>query len=353
MPPWSVHPQGALHALGSRILFYFEGFTQAKNPAAPDSNEDRIVAVPGRLYAVIDGATDLSGLRYDDRLGHGATGGHLAAQAVAEALAIAGAGAFAALPDPVALVAALNGAIAGCYERIGIAAAEIHSGRQRFRAAFSAALIAGDTMRLVAVGDCSIRINGRPVLDHHFPGDSVLSKARAAAWAALSAKGLDPDTIRPLARQFIVEGPASAAPPSPLTDADVAAILAEVRADAMVLAACGNDLAQIDFILGAGLEGIRANPAAFDAAALDGVTDAGAAIRTLDVPIAAVETLELASDGYPAQPDAVNIAAWEAALAHADLTDPDRIGAYPSTKGRHGITFGDDRSILIISAGKR
>jgi hypothetical protein len=192
------------------------------------------------------------------------------------------------------------------------------------------------------------------VLDHHFPGDSVLSKARAAAWAALSAKGLDTDAIRPLARQFIVQGPAAALPPpQPLTDADVAAILAEVRADAMVLAACDKDLAQIDFILGAGLEGIRANPAAFDAAALDGVTDACAAIRTLDVPIAEVETLELSSDGYPAQPDAVNIAAWEAALAHADLTDPDRIGAYPSTKGRHGITFGDDRSILIISAGKR
>ncbi len=334
-------------------MLHFEGFTQAKNPDAPNTNEDRIVAIPGRVYAVIDGATDLSGLRYDDRLGQGATGGHLAAQAVAEVLAVAGAGAFAALPEPNDLVASLNDAIAATYQRIGIPAEEIASGRQRFRAAFSAALVCGDTVRLIALGDCSIRLNGRPVLDHHFPGDTVLSKARAAAWAILVAKGLDVDSVRPLARQFIVQGPASGqALPGPLTEDDLAAILASVRADPAVLDACGNDLGVVDFILGAGLEGIRANPGGFDAMVLDGVSDAQPVVRLLDVPVGDIETLELSSDGYPTQPVTADIAAWEQSLAEADRIDPDRIGLHASTKGRVGKNFGDDRSILIIYAGK-
>ncbi|ODT66835.1 MAG: hypothetical protein ABS75_24925 [Pelagibacterium sp. SCN 63-23] len=334
-------------------MHHFEGFTQAKNPDLPESNEDRIVAIPGRLYAVIDGATDLSGLRYDDRLGHGATGGHLAAQAVAEALAIAGAGAFGDLPDPAALIAALNEAIAATYRRIGIAEAEIASGRERFRAAFVAAFVAGDNMRLVALGDCSIRVNGRAVLEHHFPGDSVLSKARAAAWSALAAKGLDAATIRPVARQFIVQGPASGAElPEPLDAHDLAAILAEVRADPAVLAQCDNDVARVDFLLAAGLEGIRADPGGFSAMVLDGVSDARSSVRVFDLALEEVETLELSSDGYPAAPETVSIAAWEAVLAEADRVDPERIGAYASTKGRVGKNFGDDRSILIISAGK-
>jgi hypothetical protein len=334
-------------------LLHFEGFTQAKNPDAPETNEDRIVAIPGRVYAVIDGATDLSGLRYDDRLGQGATGGHLAAQAVAEALAIAGAGALVNLPEPSELAATLNGAIAATYRRIGIAEEEIQSGRQRFRAAFSAALVVGDKVRLIALGDCSIRLNGRLVLDHHFPGDTVLSKARSAAWSILVGKGLDANTVRPLARQLIVQGPASGrALPGPLTADDLAAILTSVRADPSVLTACSNDLALVDFILAAGLEGIRANPSGFDATVLDGVSDASPSIRTLDVPLGNTETLELSSDGYPAQPAAVSIAAWEQALAEADRIDPDRIGPHASTKGRHGKNFGDDRSILIISAGK-
>jgi hypothetical protein len=334
-------------------LHYFEGFTQAKNPVLPDSNEDRIVAVPGRVYAVIDGATDLSGLRYDDRLGQGATGGHLAAQAVAEALAIAGAGAFHHLPDPLELVAGLNEAIAATYRRIGIAAAEVESGRERFRAAFVAAFVAGDTIRLVALGDCSIRLNGRAVLDYHFPGDLLLSQARSAAWSVLAAKGLDAAAIRPLARQLIVQGPASGMPPpEPLDADDLATILGAVRTDPAVLASCGDDVALVEKFLAAGLEGIRADPGGFNALVLDGVSDARSAIRMLDVPVATVGTLELSSDGYPAAPAEVSIAAWEAALAEADRLDPERIGPYASTKGRVGKNFGDDRSILIISAGK-
>ncbi|MFD2647341.1 hypothetical protein ACFSX5_05960 [Devosia albogilva] len=333
-------------------MHHFQGFTQAKNPDAPETNEDRIVAIPNRLYAVIDGATDISGLRYDDRLGQGATGGYLAAQAVAEALASVAAGPLASLPDPTELVGDLNHAIAATYERLRTAEPDIRSGLARFRAAFSAAFVSGDMVRLVALGDCAIRVNGRAVLEHHFPGDTVLSKARAVAWQILLDKGLSVAGTRAVARQLIVQGPASSAPPpESLTSVDIADVISAVRNDALVLEACGNDLALVDVILTAGLEGIRADPDAFHAAALDGVSDTGSSARVLDLPRSEINTLELATDGYPALPDGTGIAAWEAALAEADRIDPDRIGPYASTKGRVGKNFGDDRSILFISAG--
>ncbi len=341
----------ALHPAGGHHLHHFQGFTQAKNPDAPETNEDRMVAIPNRLFAVIDGATDISGIRYDDRLGQGATGGYLAAQAVAEALASAAAGPFSSLPDPGVLVGQLNAAIGATYERLQIPHDDIESGRARFRAAFSAAMVAGNMVRLVALGDCTIRVNGAAVLEHHFPGDTVLAKARSVAWSILLEKGLTPDQARPIARQSIVQGPASkSAPPEPLTPADMSVVVERVRSDSLVLEACAGDLALVDFILSAGLEGIRADPEGFRAAALDGVSDTSGSVRVLDLPLESIDTLELATDGYPAQPAATSIAAWEDALSEADRIDPDRIGPHASTKGRVGKNFGDDRSILIISA---
>src|SRR4051794_12821506 len=40
-----------------------EAFSQGKDPTAPHANEDRFVILPGRAYAVIDGATAKTGAR--------------------------------------------------------------------------------------------------------------------------------------------------------------------------------------------------------------------------------------------------------------------------------------------------
>jgi hypothetical protein len=330
-------------------LYHVEAFTCAKNPASPESNEDRIVAIPGRLYAVIDGATDIGGLRYDDRSGRQAAGGRLAAEAVAEALAIDDAGSFTHLPDPQRLVADLSAAIGAVYARLDLPTDEILSGHQRFRAAFSAALIAGETLMLVALGDCTIRLNGQAVLTLAFPGDAVLSRARAVGWSILEERGMPADAIRPLARQSIVQGPASQQPlPAGFRPDDVEAICAAVHADPEVQTACG-DRAMIDSLLRAGLRGVRVDPERFDAVTLNGVGNPADKVRTLQIPLADVDALEIASDGYPVLPEQMEIATWERALAEVDATDPDRIGSYAGTTGRTATTFGDDRSILIAS----
>ena len=123
---------------------------------------------------------------------------------------------------------------------------------------------------------------------------------------------------------------------------------AAVHADPEVQTACG-DRAMIDSLLRAGLRGVRGDPERFDAVTLDGVGNPVDKVRTLQIPLADVDTLEIASDGYPVLPEQMEIAAWERALAEVDATDPDRIGSYAGTKGRTATTFGDDRSILIAS----
>lgn len=322
-------------------MHHIQLFTCAKDPSAPDTNEDRIVVIPGRLFAVIDGATDLGGIRYDDWLGQNASGGRLAAEAVAEALCTVGAGGFDALPDPRDLVATMNGAIGAIYARLGL------GGRHRFRAGVSAALISGSTVRLLAVGDCTIRINGEVVLAHAFPGDTVLAKARSVAFMILTQRGMDIDSIRALARQAIVQGPTSEPLPEPFRPEDAQTIRDAVMADPAVRQACGNDAALIDALLRTGLQGVRNDPEAFDAVTFDGVGDPSRALRSIDLPLEGVETLELASDGYPAMPAGVGIAEWEDVLSIADEVDPERIGIHCSTKGRTAETFADDRSVLV------
>ena len=60
---------------------HLQAFSAAKDPDRPEANEDRLVVVADRLYAVIDGVTDRTGRRYGDR-----TGGRLAAETVERAL---------------------------------------------------------------------------------------------------------------------------------------------------------------------------------------------------------------------------------------------------------------------------
>ena len=180
-------------------MHHFEAFTAAKDPARPETNEDQMVLRPGLVLAVIDGATDISGERFDDPLGTAATGGRLAARAMAQALSGWAAGETDAPPDPLPALEATNAGLLSLYHRIGRLDAAASNGELRFRATFAGAFFSRDCIRLVRLGDSGFRVNGRPVLEKHYPGDTVLSAARSAGWQRLSASGLDADSIRPLA----------------------------------------------------------------------------------------------------------------------------------------------------------
>ncbi len=307
-----------------------EGFACAKDPLAQDACEDRLVALPDRCIAVVDGATDLSGRRFAGR-----TGGWLAAEAVARALA-----ALEGLPEAVAVATAAHDAIAGVYRRLGAEAPA--DPRDRFRAAFAVLFVDGDRARLVVSGDCRARVDGAEVLARSNPAEAVAIAARVHLWQRLAAQGHPPAVIAPAARAAIAEG--LDAPPPPLVSAaDLAAVHETLNADETLTAALGGPevLARL---LSAGLRGVRAAPEAFGLGGVDGVVPPRD-VRALDLDARA--TVELASDGYPLPGAAPTVAAWEAAFARVEAEDPHRIGRFAGTKGSADGRFADDRSVVI------
>lgn len=333
---------------------YFEGFTCAKNPSQPESNEDQIVIRPNLVYAVIDGATDISGARWDDELGGQATGGRLASSAIARAL-YSWQGDSAHPPEPATILAELNAALASVYVRLGIYETAKGSFEARFRATFAGAFAWSGGVRLIRVGDSGFRINGAPVLANAFPADVVLALARSEAWHLLTSRGMPAAKVRPAVRQLIVKGLAHirAGSVGGLSSEDFQAIERQVIAQSEALEAAALTPEEARHIMAGGLEAVRADPARFNAVVLDGISDVTASMAVLDVALNEVKTLEVFSDGYPTTPEGVSVAAWETALRYADVSDPERIGPFKSTKGRVGANFGDDRSIVIakISAG--
>lgn len=325
-----------------------EFFTCAKDPLSPDSNEDSAILMPGRLLAVLDGATDISGNRYDDILGRQATGGRLASQAAAHALTGMAKAPFEKLPEVATVIACANAGLRATYDRLGITQTDVKSGKHRFRTTLAAAFFAGDRVRLICLGDCAIRINGTEILRREFPADRIFSAARAAGWSILSERGEPAEAIRPIVREMIVRGlDPDNPPPPPLTREDGAAILASVLSDPESARVFANDTSRMADVLAVGLSGVRRNPAAFGAEVIDGLADATPFAISKDLAFDSLETIEIISDGYPATAETAHISAWEAALAHADKVDPDRIGPYASTKGCSPGRFGDDRTILI------
>jgi hypothetical protein len=307
-----------------------EGFTCAKDPAAQDRCEDRMVALPDRCIAVVDGATDLSGRSFDGR-----SGGWLAAEAVAGALL-----GLKGLPDPNAVAEAAIGAIADTQRALGRDAPE--DPRDRFRAAMAVLYVEGARGRVVVIGDCRVRVNGAEVLTRANPAENVAIAARADLWRRLAARGHEPGAIAPAARAVIAEGIA-VPPPPPLTADDLAAMRAALMADAG-LAVAADGPAAVERLLLAGLRGMRSDPVTFALAGIDGIGPAHD-MRFLDIDARA--TVELASDGYPLAGAAATVASWEAAFAAVEAEDPHRIGRFAGTKGSAGRRHADDRTIVI------
>ena len=292
--------------------------------------EDRLVALPDRCIAVVDGATDLSGRRFEGR-----SGGWLAAEAVARALAT-----LEGLPAPDAVGRAAHEAIAGVYRRLGEAAPD--DPRDRFRAALAVLYVTDGRARLVVIGDCIARVDGDEVLARANVAEAVAIAARAHLWRRLEAAGHAADLIAPAVRAVIAEGSATR-PPPPLTAHDVGAMRAALLSDAGLIAAAGGP-AVVARLLAAGLRGVRADPVGFGLGGIDGVAPPRD-IRSLDIDARAV--VELASDGYPLPGAAPTVAAWEAAFAEVEAEDPYRIGRFAGTKGSGGGRFADDRTVVI------
>ena len=332
-----------------------DAFTEGKNLDDPDANEDQLLVLPGRGYAVIDGVTDRTGHRYDGMLA-----GRMAGLVVRDATA-----AFLLDPanrdlDPEALVIHVTAAIQAAYARFGIAGEARDRPARRFGATLALAADQGDTIRIVLVGDSGVRLNGAEliVID---PGlDKVTAGIRVKAWQKLEDLGASRVDCLRVSRSCVFNGLKSLQPDMrPWLDAQS---LADLRNSYLAEAeARFPDIpkADLETLIDGGIidgqgrfQNNTNSPLSY--CVLDGFAVPMPLVHILDRPKSAIRTLELFTDGYFRPGHEPTIDAWEAAFAEVERIDPDKRHRHPSVKGTIGRIRADDRTVVIVeSRGNR
>lgn len=329
-----------------------EAFSEGKNLDDPAANEDQLLVLPGRGYAVIDGVTDRTGHRYDGMLA-GRMAGLLVRDATAGFLLDPANRAL----DPEGLVAHVSAAIQAAYVRFGIAEDARARPANRFGATLALAAELDDTIRIVLVGDSGVRLNGEEliVID---PGlDKVTAGIRLAAWQVLEAMGAPRDACQSVARSCVFQGLQKLQPEMrPWLDE---ASLAALRDDYLAKAEAtfrGVPKADLETLIDGGIidgqgqfQNNTESPLSY--CVLDGFAVPMMLVRIVDRPKSSIRTLELFTDGYFAPGAEPTIDAWEAAFAEVEISDPDKRHHYPSVKGTVGRIRADDRTVVIISPG--
>lgn len=262
------------------------------------SGGEDVAVLGGHVYAVVDGATDKTGLRYMSR-GYEVNSGRFAAETIADALLAAPAG-F----DGEALVVHASELLAAARERQ-------HPGLSREEYPSAAlALVHRASRQALIVGDCRVGWTTREAA-HETTGS------------------IPPDEILPAVRAFVLEA----------------------------LSACGNpwdgsgeDPGRSAILPALRLQGVFANRVGpYGYSVINGETVPAELTVALDLSDA--RRIVLASDGYPqlVVGGRLELAAAEAHLAELLAEDPFCIGALRSTKGlRSGQRSFDDRTWLEL-----
>jgi hypothetical protein len=269
---------------------------QSITPKTGDADlcEDGIVVTDG-FAAVVDGATDKSGLRYgggSDKV----TGGRHAMLVVAKTIA-----ALDPIIEPLAAVAELVHALAETLPD-GLAAGD--------RPAAVTTVYSAARREIWQIGDVGFWYRGLPETQPHKDVDALSAMMRSAVLTAELLDGASPEQLARAA-----------------DDVGRAAILPLLTR-----------------------QGVFANNLAagrFAYAAIDGRPIPEQLITIVSVPVGITEIV-LASDGYPVL--APTLADAESALKRLVAEDPLCIGPLVGTKGiRPGSTGFDDRSYLRIA----
>ncbi|MBK1794157.1 hypothetical protein JHL21_06550 [Devosia sp. WQ 349] len=333
---------------------HMEAFSLGKKFADPGANEDSLVILPNRGYAVIDGVTDRNGTRYNGMLS-----GQFASRTVQAAiekfllaqgdarqpnLQFAGAEHF---------IDYLGQAIFAEYEKAGAVDAVTADWKLRGGCTVMAALIIGDRLEIVAVGDSGVRINGEDVLQVLKPLDDVTAIMRRETWSHFRALGYDSVRADALAANITWRGTKHQEAGTDTADPQFLANI-EQRA----LAACTAHLpnvpeAEIQALIHGGIcfaQGDFQNVTdlVLGYGGLDGFAVPSRYIETRSYSLKDVHTIELFSDGYFKLGDRFGVASWEAGHEEVEAEDFHKIARYMSTKGTTDTQLTDDRTYLGI-----
>ena len=326
-----------------------EAFSQAKDPAAPRANEDRFVILPGRAYAVIDGATARTGARYDGMLS-----GQYAAVTTKAALESVLGQTDAPLDDGFAIVRAVTDALAGAYHRHEMYERARHERHNRFSATMALVTLHGEHADVTLVGDSGIRLNGERVMQVEKDLDLITSTLRQQAWPVIAEVTEDTELRETLSRRITLHGtrqPLDAL--SPYLDATHLARIEEMSLAANAAKLPHVPLADIQNLVTGGIvnaQGGYQNEAGMilGYSCLDGFAVPESLVYRERISRDALGTIELFSDGYFTPGDAFGVSSWEAKFAEVERKDPHKVLSYLSPKGSTRDAFADDRTYLGV-----
>lgn len=330
-----------------------EAFTLGKKLGQPAANEDSLVVMPGRGYAVIDGVTARNETRYGAMLP-----GQFASRTVQKAteLYILSQG-DPARPDAqftgaTHFVSWLTTAMHDAYVSHGRLDDVSRDWRLRGSCTVMAALALGDELQLIGVGDSGARINGTELFQVLKPLDDVTAILRREAWQYFAERGAAIGESELNAGLMTWQGTRNQ-PPGPTSDPGVIEeierrALSAVRAhlpnapqpELMKLIQHGISNGQGDFQ--------NVTEPYFAYGGIDGFEVPSRHVETRTYKLADVETIELFSDGYFKPGAGFGVASWEAAHAEVEAEDPHKIGRYMSTKGTTATMLTDDRTYLGV-----
>ena len=303
------------------------------------------MVLPGRAYAVIDGVSDRTGMRYDGELS-----GRHAARLVAGTLERLLLG---AAPPVESIVPTLTAALNEAYRRHGTLEAARADWGARLCCTLALALFAGGRLHLLLVGDSGIRLNGREVLQMPKDIDRITASLRSHAWHRVG----DPDPVvrDRIAREVTWRGVAQEVGMlAPHLGAGDLAAIAEAAGAECAAALPHVPRADVVHLLRHGIVGAQGdyqnNPeSVLGYACLDGFTVPRTLMRITTVEARSVDMLELFTDGYFRPGDTPALAAWEGAHALVEAEDPAKVTRYRSTKGSTPGRWADDRTYVGVS----
>ncbi len=324
----------------------------AKDPRHPNRNEDRCITLPGYAYAVIDGVSDKSGLRYQ-----GKTGGQVAGKVIEEVIRHE-----CQTKQPEEIEADwLIRCFVECFQEIHKEMGSTQSIKTdpttRFGAQLVLALEGQSSFRFIIIGDCGLRINGLDIFFFQNPMDDICSSIRKAVWYHLDSQGVVGTKRNEIARAYTVNGLGSELPDwSEWIDEDALQLLREVAfkdLEHIQEKVDGSDVkkALLGGIRKQSIYMNRIHPLGFPC--INGFPIPSDLIKQFDYKTKDIETIELFSDGYFGYPKETQITNWEEHIAQVEIKDPEKIGDYASTKGSYDGCFTDDRTILILHSKKQ
>ena len=302
--------------------------------------DDILAVLPGRLYAVFDGATDARGLQVQ-----GVSSGRFAASQAALAMMTHAVGPGRAARSPDEWLVSMNRAIAQGLQ--GANAASVRVGT-------TAAVVedaGGDSLRFLIVGDSGIRINGDELIWLHKDVDLIYSAVRVAVFHFLQARGVQGDALEQRMRELVSLG-LDLAGTGALTTADVAAIIRAARrncegrlqADAR---ACLDDLMRVGIARGqSGYANLAGHSLGY--AVLNGGITRGPELVSFSRLKSSVRSIELFTDGYMSVPKGSRVSDWEVEFLRGEAEDFTKTAAYACTKGSSSTQFSDDRTVLTV-----